>query len=132
MKMKSLFIVLSCNLIAFTCMSCVHSKSINYATEKRLPKAQNYGMEILDPQDIKRPYKVIGTVEVNAGARFNIKDPIEELRREARKMGADALLSPNQTPIGIGVANTYNGTGGSTYNGHARDLFICKAVVWTD
>lgn len=71
-------------------------------------------MEILEHQDVKRPYKIIGTVEANAGARFNIKDPIEELRREARKMGADALLAPTQTPIGIGFVNTYSGTGAGT------------------
>lgn len=130
--MKSIVLVLLTGAFALTCVSCVHSKSVSYATEKRQPKAESYGMEILEPQDIKRPYKVIGTVEANAGARFNIKNPIEELRREARKMGADALLAPSQTPIGIGFANTYSGTGGGTYNGHVRDLFICKAIVWTD
>jgi uncharacterized protein YbjQ (UPF0145 family) len=85
-------------------------------------------MEILDPQNIERAYRVIGTVEANAGARFNVQDPMEELRREARRMGADALLAPTQTPIGMGFATGNSGS----YSGHVRDLFVCKAIVWTD
>jgi hypothetical protein len=130
--MKSPIPMLSVSLCVLTCLSCVHSKSINYATGKLPPKAENYAMEILEPKDIKRSYKVIGTVQANAGSRFNIKDPIEELRREARKMGADALLAPSQSPIGVGFANIGTNTGGAFYSGHVRDLFICKAIIWTD
>jgi hypothetical protein len=108
--------------------SCVHTKSIDYSSVRRIPKAENFAIEILDPQSIRRHYKVIGTVQVDAGARFNIKDPIEELRKRARQMGADALLEPQQTPIGVGLANSNVGI----FNGHMRDLFICKAIIWTD
>jgi hypothetical protein len=121
---KSLFMLGSISMM----FSCIHSKSIDYSSVKRMPKAENFPIEILDPQSIRRPYKVIGSVQVNAGSRFNIKDPIEELRKEARQMGADALLEPQQTPIGIGIANS----NGGVYNGHARDLFICKAIIWNN
>lgn len=124
--MKSLTAL--CTLIALITVSCVHSKSVNYSTMSRSPKPDDYPMEIIDPHDLRRSYKVIGTVEANAGARFNISDPLEELRKEARAMGADALLSPSQTPIGMGSV----ASGSGHYNGHVRDLFICKAIVWTD
>mgnify|MGYP001081274462 CR=1 FL=1 len=115
-------------LLALFSSGCVHSKTISYSIERLDPKPESYQMEILDPQNIDRPYKVVGTVEANAGARFNVKDPIEKLREEARRMGADAMLVPTQTPIGMGTSSS--GTG--SYGGHVRDLFISKAIVWTD
>jgi hypothetical protein len=115
-------------IITLLLSSCVHSKSILYSSTKLTPKPESYPIEILDPQDVSRPHKVIGSVQANAGARFNIQDPIEQLRKEARKIGADALLAPSQTPIGLGLVNS----GSGFYGGHVRDLFICKAIVWTD
>ena len=127
-KIQQAFLVLLPSLLALILTSCVHSKSINYSSEQLPRKEETYPMEILDPQNIERAYRVIGTVEANAGARFNVQDPMEELRREARRMGADALLAPTQTPIGMGFATGNSGS----YSGHVRDLFVCKAIVWTD
>ena len=101
--------------------SCVHTKAVNYTGTPLAAKPKDYPIEILDPTSLNRPYKVIGTVEANSGARYNLTDPMEGLRKEARSMGADALLAPSQTPMG---------NGGNV--GHVRDLFICKAIVWTD
>lgn len=101
--------------------SCVHTKAVNYTSTALAAKPKDYPIEILDPITLKRRYKIIGTVEANSGARYNLTDPMEGLRKEARIMGADALLLPSQTPMGAG---------GNV--GHVRDLFICKAIVWTD
>jgi hypothetical protein len=126
--MQQLALFLAISLLTSLFSGCVHSKTISYSSESLDPKPESFQMEILDPQNVDRPYKVIGTVEANAGARFNVEDPIEKLREEARKMGADALLAPTQTPIGMG----YSSSGTGSYSGHVRDLFVCKAIVWMD
>jgi hypothetical protein len=107
---------------------CVSSRAINYSGEARPPKPASYVMEILESSKLTRPYRVIGIVQVNAGAKLNTRDPIRVLRDEARAMGGDALVDLSQQPVGAGMMSG----GTAIYSGHARDLWTAKVIVWTD
>lgn len=114
-------------LVAALAAACVSSKSIRYESEARTPKPESHPIEILESRAVTRPHRVIGMVQVNAGAKFNVSDPIEALRIQARKLGGDALIDLSQQPIGAGTVS--QGTG--VYSGHVRDLWTAKVIVWT-
>ena len=115
-------------LVGVAIAGCVSSKAIQYSASGRLPKPKEFPIEIIDMANVKRPYKVIGLVQVDAGARFNLTNPIERLKGEAKKLGGDALIELQQQSIGVG---TFSRSGG-TYGGHARDLWTAKVIVWEE
>lgn len=117
-------IVLSVLALSLCTSGCVSARAIKYTAESRPPKPATYQMDILEASKAPRPYKVIGMVQANAGAKFNIKDPIEALRQEARNLGGDALIDFSQQPIA-------GGSDGDSY-GHVRDLWTAKVIAWTD
>lgn len=119
-------ILLTFTSVAF--ISCSSTTSVAYESVRRQAKPDDYPIDIWDAKDVKRPYKTIGFVRVNAGAKFNITNPIETLKKEARKIGADALL--DLTVNGVGAGMISNGSG--FYSGHARDDWKAMAIVWTD
>jgi len=105
---------------------CVKVKTIPYESAPRAPKPADFPIEIIDPHDIDRPYKVIGMVQVNAGKKHSVEDILEKLRDAARQMGADALLGFDSQPVGVAVPSQ----GGVVYSGHVRELWRTKAIVW--
>jgi hypothetical protein len=113
-------------IIAALITGCVNVKTVPYETEPRAPKPKDFPIEILDAHGINRPYKVIGLVQANAGKKHSVEDTLEKLRDAARQMGADALLSLDNKPLGAAIPSQ----GGVIYSGHARDLWKAKAIVW--
>ena len=127
-KMKTVRNIPVLVLLALVLAGCVSVsvKSVPYETAARPPKPQDFLIEVYESKDIKRPYKVIGLVQVNAGKRHSVADTLEQLRSAARQMGADALIDLGNQPIGAGVPSN----GGTIYSGHVRDLWTAKAIVW--
>lgn len=113
-------------LLFLVLAGCVSVKSVPDETAARPPKSQDFAIEVYESKDIKRPYKVIGLVQADAGKRHSVADTLEQLRSAARLMGADALIDLGNQPIGAGVPSD----GGTMYSGHARDLWTAKAIVW--
>lgn len=108
--------------------SAVSTRSIPYETVNRPPKPDNYLIEILDVLNITRPYKVIGIVEANVGKKHNVADTIEHLKKEARRMGGDALIHLQiQRVTGAGVVISIGKT--SPY-GSLREIWSAKVIVW--
>jgi len=123
---KSTCVLLVCLLIS-ALSGCVSVKSIPYETTVRLPKPADYPIEIYESKDIRKPYKVIGIVQANAGKRHSVADTMEKLRSQARQMGGDALVDLANRPIGAGIPTS---GGGIIYSGHVRDLWQAKVIVW--
>jgi len=114
-------------LIIVLMSGCVSTRSIRYETIVRQPKPSNYPIEILDPANINRPYKVIGIVQANAGKLHSTKDTIEHLKAEARKMGGDALIDLQQGSSKGGVVAP---AGNMYIYGNVREIWSAKVIVW--
>lgn len=125
--MKSYIGIASTLLLSSVLLGCMSVKSIPYETTTRPAKADTYAIEIYESKDIKRPYKVVGIVQANAGKRHSVADTIEKLRAEARRMGGDALIDLTNQPIGVGLPTS---SGGMIYSGHVRELWKAKVIVW--
>jgi len=125
--MKCLTKSLTVLFVATLLFSCVSTRSIQYETIPRPPKPADFPIEILDPVNINRPYKVIGLAQATAGKRHNTAEVIEQLKKEARKLGGDALIELQQQPIGAGGPTSQ---GGMVYSGHVRDLWSAKVIIW--
>jgi hypothetical protein len=113
--------------------SAVSTRSIPYETVKRPPKPDNYLVEILDVSNITRPYKVIGIVEVNAGKKHNVADTILYLKKEARRMGGDALihLQIQRVADAPGLVISFGKTSGKTSDYRSlREIWSAKVIVW--
>lgn len=106
---------------------CVSTRSIRYETFVRQPKSPNYPIEILDPMNISRPYKVIGVVQVKAGKFRSTEDVIEHLKVEARKMGGDALIDLQQCQSKDGVIVP---VGNMYIYKNVREIWSAKVIVW--
>ena len=112
-------------ILVFT--GCVNTRVIRYETIVRQPKPKNYPIEIIDPANIKRPYKVIGIVQANAGKLHSVEDTIKHLKNAARKMGGDALIDLQQSPAKGGVV----APAGNLYvYGNVREIWSAKVIVW--
>jgi hypothetical protein len=106
--------------------ACVNTRSIPYETQARPAKPDSYPIEILDVLNISRPYKVIGVVEANAGKHHDPADTIENLKKEARRMGGEALIAL-QRGAGAGMIIP----SGNTYlYGNVREIWAAKVIVW--
>jgi len=125
-NIQTSFLFLSIILL-FT--GCVNTRVIRYESIVRQPKPQNYPIEILDIANIKRTYKVIGIVQVNAGKLHSVEDTIEHLKNAARKMGGDALINLQQGPAKGGVV----APAGNLYvYGNVREIWSAKVIVWEE
>jgi hypothetical protein len=112
---------------------CVTTKSIRYETIIRPPKPSDYPIEILDRENIKHPYKVIGIVQAEARRSHNIDDVIEHLKNEARKMGGDALIDLQHGVLKEDAISSYYGNPhyGSVYTYEFyRQIWSAKVIVW--
>ena len=118
-------------LLVILCASvgCVSTRSIPYETGSRAPKPSDYAMEIVESSLLNRPFKVIGVVQANAGKLHSVKDTLDHLRAEARKMGGDALIDLNQGPAkseAMGPGKRYS------FEDTVRVMWSAKVIVWTD
>ena len=125
-KIKLVFWVI---LIAIVMSGCVSTRVIKYETSSRLPKSENYPIEIFESTDVKCHYKVIGVVQANAGKLHNPSDTIEHLKIKARQMGGDALIDLQQGPSSGGVVMPV----GNMYTyGNVREIWSAKVIVWKE
>ncbi|MBM3300905.1 MAG: hypothetical protein FJ280_07055 [Planctomycetes bacterium] len=115
-------------LVTLISAGCVNTRSIPYETHARPAKSPDFPIEIRDEADISRPYKIIGVVEANAGRLHSPTDTINNLKRQARAMGADALIGL-QRGAGAGMITP---VGSSYVYGNMREIWSAKAIVWND
>lgn len=120
----------SCLLVlVFVLASCVSTRSIPYETTSRAAKPQDYPMEVVESAGLSRPHKVIGVVHVNAGKLHSVKNTLEHLRTDARKMGGDALMDLQQGPV---KRNVPGPLGSYRFEDSVREDWSAKVIVWTD
>jgi len=79
-------------LLYLMSQGCAYTDSVQFDSIVREPKPDDFPIEILDKDDIERAYKVIGYVN-SSGGEFNVDSyAINNLKKNARKMGGDALI----------------------------------------
>lgn len=122
---KAIQFTVGCLMILIA-SGCVKTRSIQYETYARPAKSPDFPIEILDAADISKPYKVIGVVEANAGKLHSSTDTINHLKRQARAMGGDALMSL-QRGAGAGMITP---VGSSYMYGNVREIWSAKVIVW--
>lgn len=122
--MKLLFVICSLFLVG-----CVRSQAINFETSQRPERPIDHPIEIIEKDQIKRAYKVIGIVRVNVGKLADPSSAINRLREEARKMGGDALIE-------IGIEDGRSGVivplGNVSTFGSTRVNYAAKVIVFED
>jgi hypothetical protein len=108
-------------------IGCTYSSGAAYETSGRA-QTNPQSIQVIERQDIKRPFKVIGMVTAES---YYPQSAIKAMRKEAAKMGADAITdfgqSGNQTAIGTGGISgpVLTGVGGSYNTGWSG-----KAIIW--
>lgn len=110
-------------------LSCVNTRIIPYETNPRTTKPKNFPIPIFESSNIKKPYKIIGAVEANAGKLHSVSDTVEHLKNAARKMGGDALLDLQKGPSSGGVIAP---AGKLYYYGNVREIWSAKVIVFED
>ena len=86
--------LLVCSLAA--CGWFIHTQGFHYDDVRRTPKAADHAIPIIaDAARLERPFVVIGMVRSDSGDMTGIGDRElqQGLRKEARKMGGDALIN---------------------------------------
>ncbi len=86
-------------------------------------------MDIVESSNINRPYKIIGVVEANAGKLHSVKDTLEHLRASARKMGGDALMDLQKSPVKsepTGPLRSYR------FDDSVREVWSARVIIWVD
>jgi hypothetical protein len=114
---------------AVLALGCVSTRSIRYEAVGRASRPKDAAIEVLDLHDICRPYKVIGIVEANAGKLHNNEDTLNHLKKEAGKIGADAIT---ELDVGEGSGVVAAPAGGTWVAGRPRKNWRAKAIVWQD
>ena len=119
--------------LIFLCLlalaSCVKTRCIRYEEIIRPPKPANFPIEIFESANTTLPYKVIGVVIANAGKLHSERDTINHLRKEARKMGGDALMDLSMGPTSGTYTYYAKHYSAST---HIRENWAAKVIVWLD
>jgi hypothetical protein len=108
---------------------CMSVRSYYYHGCYREPRPEGASVEILEPQEVNRAYRVIGEVEAKANRGTDIVKVMERLKRAARRMGGEALVDLQYQSKGTGIPVTRDG---STYVGYVRDFWRGKVIVWED
>lgn len=86
--------------LSLGCSWFVRTQGFAYDDVKRTPKASDHPIPILESPPVGRPHVVIGMVQADSGTADGIGDRElqEGLRKEARKMGGDALINLERRP----------------------------------
>ena len=92
--------LLAAALLAGGCSWFVRTQGFRYDRVERAPKAKAHPMPILAQGPHGQPYVVIGMVQAEARQIEGIgeRELKEGLRREARRMGGDALIRLERRP----------------------------------
>ena len=119
-------IVVICAM-AFLLAGCVRTQVINFETTTRSAKPLDALVEVLEKEQIKNPYKVIGIVRANAGKLADPNSALEKMREAAREMGGDALTE-------FGVEDARSGVivpmGSVAAYGNLRINYAAKVIVF--
>jgi len=121
-SMKSLILASAVLLVG-----CTYSDRASFETVQR-PKTNPATIQVLERQDIKRQYKVIGLVTSESSY---LQSAMKAIRKEASELGADAIVdfgpSGNQSGVGVATGGSMMLTGvGASYN----TGWSGKAIVW--
>ena len=107
--------------IVFVCImgfiSCTYGGFADYGVSKYLPKADNYVIPILETLP-DSGYVIIGTVWAS-GVFKDIGNVLPELRKQARKIGADALY---QVEFSSTIPDAFG----------QKPMAFAKAIVYTE
>lgn len=116
-----------CILLIVGLFGCTYGDRAAFETEPRA-RTNPASIQVLDRQDITRPFKVVGVVTSES---YYLKSAMKSLRKEASELGAEALIdfgpSGNQTGVGAATGAGAMAWGiGSSYN----TGWAAKAIVW--
>ena len=90
-------------LLAASCAWFVDTQAFRYDEIERAPKPKDHPVPVVaDTTRLTRPFLIIGMVQSESGSVEGIGDRElkEGLRREARKLGGDALINLERRPMG--------------------------------
>ena len=92
--------------LATGCAWMVKAHGFRYDEVERTPRPGDHPIPIIaDTPSITRPYMVIGLVQADGAGMEGLgeREMKEGLRREARRMGGDALIDPRREPSIYGL-----------------------------
>lgn len=97
-------------------MDCTRTETVKYDEIERTPKPEDYEIAVYTEAGVPREHKVIGEVRVEAYVGDSKEEVINNLKSEAKKIGADAIVNMRQLESAEGM----------------RQRWVAKAIVWTD
>ncbi len=93
--LKSLKIVLLVVLLSGCTRMPISVSKMIYLSPIPPSKTETFSMQIIDRNQIGRPYKIIGLIQAQ-GYGQSKDEIVEQLKREARKLGGDAMIDLQQ------------------------------------
>ena len=118
--------------IALQLWGCAQITSINYETSPRERKPNDYGVEILDSRNITRPYKVIAVIYCSGGLFDNDNDIVDRIRKEAKKLGGDALIDLDKKAISYFSGSAVKVLDFVLFDTIVDTEWEAKVIVWED
>lgn len=109
-------------------MSKVYTQSLTYQDSEMVPTPESEPIEIVYFDDIEREFEVIGEIVIIGAAFVSSEKMQDELFREARAMGADALTNFANSQyredeiIGDGIIHV----------GPTETIWKAKAIIWSE
>ena len=97
--------LISKNFLFFVCFpsiilsGCISTKVTSYEEVKRDPYPKDHLIKIIDLTQVRRPYEVIGYIEIKASELYSTESIFRKMRKRACKLGGDAISDIVQQPI---------------------------------
>jgi len=92
--------ILSLVILVFWTSSCsIYHINSSYITDDYYPPTSTSDIAYLE--EINQPFKVIGTVVINAERRQSLSDVIEKMKREAGILGGNAITDIQTDATGL-------------------------------
>jgi hypothetical protein len=114
MKNSKMFLLFLLILPVFL-TDCAKTETIRYDKVNRAPKPETYKMKLYPEGATPKEYKEIGEVRMEASLNHPEEEIIKSLKKEAKKMGADALVGLEELESSDSM----------------KQRWVAKAVVWT-
>ena len=111
-KMLLLFLL----IVPVFLMDCAKTETVKYDKVKRAPKPEDYKIKLYSEYGTPKEYEEIGEVRMEAYLNHPKEEIIKSLKKEAKKMGADAIVGLEELESSDSM----------------KQRWATKAVVWTN
>lgn len=88
--MNRRFLIVSALVLVLA--GCIRAQMIRFEATSRSPKPPDYLIEVIEKDQVKKPYKVIGEIWVRTGPAQDPNSVLNKMREAAKEMGGDALM----------------------------------------